>query len=92
MCGCMIMHAMAGHEEHEHTSTPAPVQMNTPVSAAGSRKCAHCGFPLQAGFTFCPGCGMRLGESKCPACGQRTDASWKTCAYCGSPLTQALPA
>jgi rRNA maturation endonuclease Nob1 len=32
---------------------------------------------------------MRLQETNCSACGQKVDPSWKTCAYCGSPLREA---
>lgn len=86
MCGCMLMHAVMGHEGHEPRSAPAPTPMDAPAATVSGKKCAHCGFPLHAGFAFCPNCGMKLGQSKCPACGQITEAGWKTCAYCGSPL------
>ncbi|MGE5249766.1 MAG: zinc ribbon domain-containing protein [Bacteroidota bacterium] len=85
MCGCMLMHAAMGHEEHRHGSQPD----GTPLAAlpgASSQKCAHCGFPLKQDYTFCPGCGMSLRAANCPACGQNVEASWKACAYCGSPL------
>lgn len=88
MCGCMFEHAAMDHGEHRQaaTETPAPIQ----AAAASAKKCAHCGYSLQAGFAFCPSCGMRVGASRCPACGQMTEASWKTCAHCGSPLAQAV--
>ena len=89
MCGCMLMHAAMGHEEHNHSSTAssAPAGVERQVNSLAG-KCAHCGYPLQAGFAFCPSCGMKLHEGRCPACGQKTEASWRTCAYCGSPLGQ----
>ncbi len=79
MCGCMLIHATMNHEGYRHPAS----QRSMPVPAA---TCAHCGFPLQEGFVFCPGCGMSLRTEKCPACGQKVDLSWATCAYCGSPL------
>jgi len=84
MCGCMLMHATMNHEEHQ----PAPQSGNVPFASAltSDYKCAHCGFPLQAGYAFCPTCGVSLHTAKCSACGQKTDPSWKTCGYCGSPL------
>lgn len=86
MCGCMLMHAVMNHNEHQHTSETAPVA--SAVSAVSEQKCNQCNFPLQANFAFCPNCGMNLRETKCLACGQKLDSSWKTCAYCGSPLGQ----
>ena len=78
MCGCMLMHAMTNHEEHQHSS---PV-----VQSANVDKCSHCGFPLEQGFAFCPNCGSSLKTLKCDACGQKVAASWSACAFCGSPL------
>jgi predicted amidophosphoribosyltransferase len=86
MCGCMLMHAAMNHEGHQR-STPqsgAPAPASAAVSST-RRTCAHCGFPLQEGFAFCPNCGMSL-QAKCPACGQKVDLSWATCTFCGSPL------
>jgi predicted amidophosphoribosyltransferase len=76
MCGCMLMHAAMGHSSHDHE----------PVHSAG--RCVHCDFPLQKGFSFCPSCGMRLSQAACPACGQQVEPSWKSCAFCGSPLAE----
>ncbi|MBE0680709.1 MAG: zinc ribbon domain-containing protein [Anaerolineales bacterium] len=87
MCGCMLMHATMNHEEHQPVSQPGSAPLAA-VPAASGRQCAHCGFSLRQGFAFCPNCGMRLQETKCPACGQISEAIWKTCAYCGSPLGQ----
>ncbi len=84
MCGCMLMHATMDHSGHQS----AQVTGNAPaaVAPASDYKCAHCGFPLQTGYAFCPSCGMSLHSAKCSACGQKVDPSWATCAYCGSPL------
>ncbi|MEW6030293.1 MAG: zinc ribbon domain-containing protein [Chloroflexota bacterium] len=81
------------HGEHQH----APQSGDAPVKAspaASARQCAHCGFPLQAGYAFCPDCGMSLRTAECSACGQKIDPTWSVCAYCGSPLgeIQAQPA
>ena len=89
MCGCMLMHAMMNHEEHQHTSPSAPVSAGNLVSAGSGQPCSHCGFHLQQGFAFCPKCGMSLKTTECPACGQKVDPTWSACAYCGSPLAMA---
>jgi len=86
MCGCMLMHAGMEHGEHHHSSQSSSTPEASVPAAASEGKCAHCGFPLHAGFTFCPNCGMKLQENQCPACGQNVEAGWKNCAYCGSPL------
>jgi RNA polymerase subunit RPABC4/transcription elongation factor Spt4 len=88
MCGCMLMHAVMDHGEHQSSTQPTSAPRANVMPAFSGRQCVHCGFSLQQGFAFCPNCGMRLQETKCPACGQITDATWKTCAYCGSPLGQ----
>jgi len=85
MCGCMLMHAAMNHEGHQPASQPGSMPVAAAPERAG-RQCAHCGFPLQAAYAFCPSCGMRLNAEKCPACGQRVDSAWSSCAYCGSPL------
>lgn len=85
MCGCMLMHATMNYDRHQHTAPQAGSASSTP-----DYKCAHCGFPLQAGYSFCPSCGMNLRSAKCSACGQKVDPSWATCAYCGSPLGETL--
>ncbi|MFZ5923239.1 MAG: zinc ribbon domain-containing protein [Chloroflexota bacterium] len=84
MCGCMLMHAAMNHEGHEHVSQPGSASVA--ASSAPDSRCAHCGFPLQAGYAFCPNCGMSLAAAKCSACGQKVDLSWKNCAYCGTAL------
>jgi len=86
MCGCMLMHAAMNHQEHNPAAPFASgSEVNTMPVTSGQR-CAHCGFPLQQGFAFCPGCGMSLRTAECPACGQKVDPGWRACAYCGSPL------
>ncbi|GAB4505096.1 MAG: hypothetical protein Fur0043_20910 [Anaerolineales bacterium] len=91
MCGCMLMHAAMNHEGHQHAApqsggASAPAAVSAPV-----RTCAHCGFPLQEDFAFCPHCGMSL-QAKCPACGQKVKAEWHACAYCGYPLGETAKA
>jgi hypothetical protein len=92
MCGCMLMHAMMNHQEHQ-PGAQAEASTNA-MHTSGQQHCAHCGFPLQPGFAFCPGCGMSLKTAECPACGQKVDPGWRACAYCGSPLgeVQGTPA
>ena len=56
MCGCMLMHSMMDHQEHQ-----PGVQTDPGINAmhvSDQRHCAHCGFPVQKGFAFCPSCGM----------------------------------
>jgi hypothetical protein len=84
MCGCMLLHATMNHTG-QHTVIPTPAEADTAV-VAGKQYCKHCGFPVDQDFSFCPGCGSRLGAAPCPACGQKVEASWGMCAYCGYPL------
>jgi len=86
MCGCMLIHAMMDHENHQHSSEAVPALNTNVVPATSRKKCSHCGFPLGQGFAFCPNCGMSLKTVNCPACGQKVDPAWSACAYCGSPL------
>ena len=88
MCGCMFMHAMMNHEEHQHSSPVASAPAMSTMPAANGQKCAHCDFPQGQGFAFCPNCGMSLKTVVCSACGQKVDPTWSACAYCGSPLGQ----
>lgn len=92
MCGCMLMHAAMNHEEHQS----APQSRSAPIAATQTSdfKCLHCGFTLQKGYAFCPGCGMTLRTAECSACGQKVEPNWNACAYCGSPLgeTREQPA
>ncbi len=90
MCGCMLMHATMNHEgQQPATQSTSVPKANMMPSTASEQRCAHCGFPLQQGFAFCPSCGMSLKTASCPACGQKVDPSWSACAYCGSPLGEA---
>jgi hypothetical protein len=94
MCGCMLMHAMMNHQEHQPGAQAEPATERWPgtnaMHTSAQQHCAHCGFPLQQGFAFCPGCGMSLHTAKCPSCGQKVDSGWRACAFCGSPLGEAL--
>jgi len=87
MCGCMMMHATMDHQEHQPGAQTEP-GINT-MQMSDQRHCAHCGFPVQQGFAFCPGCGMSLRTAECPACGQKVAPGWRACAFCGSPLGEA---
>ncbi len=88
MCGCMMMHATMNHEEHQPGAQAESGRNAIPMS--DQRHCPHCGFPVQQGFAFCPGCGMSLRTAECPACGQKVDPSWSTCVFCGSPLGEVM--
>lgn len=94
MCGCMLMHAAMDHSGHQPANQPSPAPQASAMPAVSGPRCAHCDFPLQKGFAFCPNCGMSLRTAECPACGQKVDPNWSTCAYCGSPLgeVQGQPA
>jgi predicted amidophosphoribosyltransferase len=85
----MLMHATMNHQEHQTVTQSASGPGANPTTFSSGQRCTHCGFPLQQGFTFCPGCGMSLRTAECPACGQKVDPGWKACAYCGSPLGEA---
>jgi len=80
---CMMM-------DHDHGGQHQPATAVV-VTTAG-RSCAHCGYPLQPGFTFCPNCGMNLRTAACPSCGQATDPGWKACPYCETALSASAPA
>lgn len=82
MCGCMLMHTMMNHGEHQHV----PQTGQAPAASMPEQQCKHCGFPLRQGYAFCPGCGMSLETAKCPACGQKVHPDWTACAYCGAAL------
>jgi predicted amidophosphoribosyltransferase len=89
MCGCMSMHATMNDEGHQSPAHQSGMRPVTPT--VSTRPCAHCSFPLEAGYAFCPNCGMSLQTAKCPACGQKIEPSWSNCAYCGSPLGETQP-
>ena len=67
MCGCMLMHAMMNHQEHQPTTQSASGPGADTMPASIRVRCTHCSYPLQQGFAFCPGCGMSLGAAECPA-------------------------
>ncbi len=89
MCGCMLMHAMMNHQEHQPVTQSASAPGATAIPVSNGQRCNHCGFLLQQGFAFCPGCGMSLRTADCPACGQKVDPGWRSCAFCGSPLGES---
>jgi len=89
MCGCMLMHATMNHDGHQTAPQAGNIPAPIAVASVSDYKCAHCGFPLQAGYAFCPSCGMNLRSAECSACGQKVDPNWSACAYCGSPLGEA---
>ena len=98
MCGCMLMHAAMDHQGHQHGATEheghqhwSPQQSAAAVTGSG-RKCAHCSFPLEEGFAYCPNCGMSAKSATCAACGRKVEATWSACAYCGHPIGEAQPA
>jgi len=86
MCGCMLMHVAMDHQEHQPVTQSASAPGANAIPISNGQRCPHCGFLLQQGFTFCPGCGMSLRTANCPACGQKVEPSWSACAFCGSPL------
>ena len=43
MCGCMLMHAMMDHQEHQPGVQAA--SRNNAMQMSGQQHCAHCGFP-----------------------------------------------
>lgn len=89
MCGCMLIHGVMDHDGHSNSNPQDGTTSPTAVSSKAEGSCAHCNYPVRAGYVFCPNCGMSLQIAKCPACGQRTNNSWRACAYCGSPLGES---
>lgn len=87
MCGCMLLHATMNHTGQQPVNQSAPGV--DAATGAGKQQCKHCGFPVDQNFSFCPGCGARLGAVPCPACGQKVEPSWGACAYCGFPIGEA---
>ena len=88
MCGCMLMHAMMNHGELQPATQDEPGANAMPVSS--QQHCAHCGFLLQQGFAFCPGCGIGLQTVQCPSCRQKVEPGLRACAFCGSSLGESL--
>jgi RNA polymerase subunit RPABC4/transcription elongation factor Spt4 len=79
MCGCHSMHGDHGAEQpHPAAATGAPPAVHTTA-------CPQCGYPVQADFVFCPGCGAEL-LTACPACHRAVRSGWTHCAYCGADL------
>lgn len=55
------------------------------VAVAADRSCVNCGVKLEASASFCPSCGMLLGESA--GCEQHPDREARmACVVCGMPL------
>jgi len=81
-CMWMMNHGQRG--EHQ-SQGPQWVQ-------ATGKACAHCGYPLEAAFAFCPNCGMSLRTAACPSCGQAMDPTWKACPFCGAALGASVQA
>ena len=84
MCMMCMTHMMVDRgEQHRPVAS---------VGTATGRSCAHCNYPLQPGFTFCPNCGMNLHTTKCPSCRQAVEPTWKACPDCGTQLSASAPA
>ena len=47
--------------------------------------CPQCGYVVQAGFSFCPHCSYKLGQS-CPQCQRAVGVNDIYCPYCGTQL------
>ena len=77
---------MMNHGEH------AAHQGQVMAEAQAGRTCAHCGYPLDARFAFCPNCGMSLRVTTCSSCGQAVNPTWKICPTCGTALGAHDPA
>ena len=86
MCGCMLMHTMMNHQEHQPATQPVSASGANPIQVTNGQRCTQCGFPVQKVFSFCPSCGKSLHSAVCPACGQKIDPGWSECAFCGAPL------
>ena len=48
-------------------------------------RCARCGQRVEASFTVCPQCGVKL-RALCGGCGAPAEAGWKVCPRCARPL------
>lgn len=48
----------------------------------GARCCAHCLYPLEHTYLYCPQCARPLVQ-RCRACGKRLQKNWQVCPYCG---------
>ncbi len=85
MCIMCMAHMLTMDHGGQHQPAASAV-------ATTGRTCSRCGFPLQAGFAFCPNCGMDLRAVSCPACGQAVDPTWKACPHCGAALGTGVAA
>ena len=48
----------------------------------GARCCAHCLYPLEHFYLYCPQCARPLVQ-RCRECGKRLRKNWRVCPYCG---------
>jgi type II secretory ATPase GspE/PulE/Tfp pilus assembly ATPase PilB-like protein len=48
----------------------------------GVRCCAHCLYPLEHFYLYCPQCARSLVQ-RCRGCGKRLRKNWRVCPYCG---------
>ena len=51
--------------------------------------CPGCGFEVQAGFVYCPRCGVKQPAS-CPGCGAACPSDYRFCPRCGTALGAPL--
>jgi hypothetical protein len=62
-----------------------------PASAAeqvaSAARCPQCGYPTQAGDTFCRGCGTPRTPTACPACGATRAPTDTFCGRCGASFS-----
>lgn len=58
------------------------------VVSGQSMNCAGCGVEIQAGFAFCPTCGIRQPRP-CPGCGYPCPSDFAFCPKCGAPTNNA---
>jgi hypothetical protein len=48
----------------------------------GARCCAHCLYPLEHSYFYCPQCARPLVQ-RCRGCGKRMRKNWRVCPNCG---------
>jgi class 3 adenylate cyclase/tetratricopeptide (TPR) repeat protein len=52
----------------------------------GMVRCPRCGVENPAGFSFCGGCGGRLGSVDCSSCGATVPLGQRFCGQCGTAI------
>jgi len=62
----------------------APDVTSTAETVAGGERCPECGYPTQAGDSFCRGCGRPHRPMTCPTCGAARGADEPFCGRCGA--------